>query len=189
MWLQCNPYLLPILALKSQLPLKLQNMVEMEFKHRLHQLLRFWPRSRLLKLLSQPWAGDITFVLPATAFPLLKSAVNFTPDDIIQAMREGQMAVWGKLPALRASCASEYAIDECLKRLTREASANRKQVGAWVQLHGRGGGERGDGGVAGAALCSRCTAMVHCTADVLPCCLALNAMTHLACSPLRNGSS
>ena len=38
----------------------------------------------------------------AAAFPVKKAAVNFAVSDIHTAMREGQRAVWAKLPAIKA---------------------------------------------------------------------------------------
>lgn len=89
---QCNPYLVPLLAFRRLFPRWLQRMGEMEFKHRVGQLLLIWPHSRLFKLLCQPWDGDLNFVLPMSAFPLLRSAVNFTPQEITKAMHEVRSA-------------------------------------------------------------------------------------------------
>ena len=63
---QCNPYLLPFISLKELLPARLARLVESEFKHRCKQLLALWPDSWLLTMLSQPWEGDITMVLPSS---------------------------------------------------------------------------------------------------------------------------
>ena len=100
---QCNPWLLPIIAIKRLAPRTLGTLLEWEFKHRrvwvrglcawsdprtrarpppppppppphthplphppprrCSQLLQLWPHSRPLKLLCQPWEGDITMPL------------------------------------------------------------------------------------------------------------------------------
>jgi len=85
---QCNPYLVPVLAVLHLFPRWMQRLGEWELKHRMGQALAIWPHSRLLKLLCQPWGGDLNFVLPVSAFPLLRSAVNFTPQEITKAMHE-----------------------------------------------------------------------------------------------------
>eukprot|EP00890_Picochlorum_soloecismus_P004847 jgi/Picsp_1/5363/NSC_02724-R1_triacylglycerol lipase sdp1-like len=117
---QCNPYLVPILALKRLVPSKIWMLFESEFKHRMGQLLNFWPRNKLLKLLCQPWVGDLNFILPSSAFPTLRSAVNFSPNEIRKAMREGQRAVWRMLGLVEASCAVEACILHHLKSLVKE---------------------------------------------------------------------
>ena len=63
---QCNPYLRPFISLKELLPARVAALVESEFKHRCKQLLALWPESWLLTMLSQPWEGDITMVLPSS---------------------------------------------------------------------------------------------------------------------------
>ncbi|KAL4443669.1 hypothetical protein ABPG75_011406 [Micractinium tetrahymenae] len=130
---QCNPYVVPIVAAMSCLPRWLSKMVESEFKHRCQQLLKIWPNSRLMKLLCQPWEGDINMCLPFSALPLSKSTVNFTPADILVAMQLGQRAVWAKLPAIQAACAIEVAIDEQLAKVTRQARQQARLEKAAVQ--------------------------------------------------------
>ena len=57
--------------------------------------------------------------LPA-AFSVARAATNFSPDDIISAMKEGQRAVWAKLPAIQV-------------RVGGRREAGRQQaVGRWV---------------------------------------------------------
>ena len=127
---QANPWLVPVLAAQHKLPLSLQKLLEWELKHRAGQLLKIWPHNKLFKLLCQPWKGDITFVLPLSTFPVLRSATNFTPKEILKAMKEGQRAVWSKLPAIRAACTIEVAIDAELKSLTlRSRAATRSTLG------------------------------------------------------------
>lgn len=85
---QANPYLIPILGFRSMFPRKMQKLGEWEFKHRLSQLLAIWPNSRICKLLSQPWEGDLNFVLPWNKFSLVQSAKNFSAEEILMAMEE-----------------------------------------------------------------------------------------------------
>ena len=118
---QANPYLLPVLALKKWLPFNLGSYIEDEFKHRVKQLLTLWPRNKVFKFMSQPWEGDVNLLLPMTAFPLLKAAVNFSPPDIQDAIVIGQDAVFSRLAAIRAASRKEACIDECLRMLTHTA--------------------------------------------------------------------
>jgi TAG lipase/steryl ester hydrolase/phospholipase A2/LPA acyltransferase len=67
---QSNPWLIGVVALKRLLSPSLGRLLESEFKHRCCQLLALWPHSRLLKMLCQPWEGDITVALPPTGKPL-----------------------------------------------------------------------------------------------------------------------
>jgi hypothetical protein len=99
------------------------------------QLLHFWPRNKLLKLLCQPWLGDLNFILPSSAFPTLRSAVNFSPKEIKKAMKEGQRAVWRMLGLVEASCAVEACILHHLKSLVKE---ERMQLDAVYSNVGNG---------------------------------------------------
>lgn len=65
---QTNPWLVPILNAQSYLSPWMRRTIEFEVKHRLHQLLHVWRNSRVLKLLAQPWRGDLNFVLPANLY-------------------------------------------------------------------------------------------------------------------------
>ena len=85
---QCNPWLLPILAARQALPVRLREIAELEVKHRCEQLLQLFPGRKMLRLIAQPWRGDLNFVLPLSTFPLLRSAVNFTAEEMTRAMRE-----------------------------------------------------------------------------------------------------
>ncbi|PSC72827.1 Triacylglycerol lipase SDP1 [Micractinium conductrix] len=135
---QSNPYVVPIVAMMGRLPRWLSRSIESEFKHRCHQLMKIWPQSKLLKLLSQPWEGDINLCLPLAALPMSKSTVNFTPADILTAMKEGQRAVWKKLPAIKAACAIEVSIDEQLRRMTRLARQQARLQKAAAARRSRG---------------------------------------------------
>jgi hypothetical protein len=89
---QCNPYLLPVIAAKEALPRPVGSLIESEFKHRCQQLMEIMPRklgaSKLIKLLSQPWQGDVTMVLPVTTLSALKSVINMSKEDIMRAKSE-----------------------------------------------------------------------------------------------------
>jgi Patatin-like phospholipase/Domain of unknown function (DUF3336) len=124
---QCNPWLVPVLSGAGRLPRRLAHLIELEVKHRCGQLLALFPGNKLMKLICQPWYGDLNFVLPVSTFNVARSAVNFTPAEIIKAMRAGQRAVWSKLPAVRAACAVEVAVDAELRTLTMQARAVRRR--------------------------------------------------------------
>ena len=124
---QCNPWLIPLLSGAQLLPRRLAHLIELEVKHRSGQILALFPRNKLMKLIAQPWYGDLNFILPVTTFNVARSAVNFTPGEIVKAMQAGQRAVWSKLPAVRAACAVEVAVDAELRMLTMQARAVRYQ--------------------------------------------------------------
>lgn len=135
---QCNPWLVPVLAGYNLLPRRLAHLAELELKLRCGQLLKLWPRSKLLKIVCQPWLGDLNFILPVSAFPIARSAVNFTPAEIVQAMQEGQRAVWAKLPAIRAGCAVEVTVDAELRALTLQQRALRRREEHVAAITSRG---------------------------------------------------
>ena len=129
---QCNPYLLPIIAAKRAVPRTLGNLMEQEFKHRCKQLMEILPRtlgaSRLLKLLSQPWEGDITMVLPASSISSLKAVVNLSRGDLLRSLAEGQRAAWSKLSAIAGNCDIEVTLDEVLRQVTTAARRERAKM-------------------------------------------------------------
>lgn len=126
-----------MLALAHRLPRRIAMLAELEMKHRCGQLLKVFPRSKLLKMISQPWTGDMTFLLPPATIPIMRSAANFTPHEIVTAMRAGQRAVWAVLPCIRAACAVELAVDAELRALTMAARAARRREDAAAALTSR----------------------------------------------------
>lgn len=127
---QCNPYLLPIIATKLAAPRVIGNLLEQEFKHRCKQLMELLPRrfgaSKVLKLLSQPWEGDVTIVLPVSTLSALKAVINLSREDLLLALAEGQRATWAKISAIAANCSVEVTLDELLRQVT--ALARRKRI-------------------------------------------------------------
>lgn len=127
---QANPYLLPILALKRAVPRLLGNLAEEEFKHRCKQLMELVPSwlgaSRVLKLLNQPWEGDVTMVFPANSVSLGKALINLTKDDFIRALKEGTRSAWRRLSAIQSNCAVEVTIDDCLHQVAAEARLHNR---------------------------------------------------------------
>ncbi len=141
---QCNPYLLPVIAAKEALPAPLGSLLEMEFKHRCQQLMEIMPKRtlRLLKLLSQPWAGDTTVYLPVLTLSALKSIVNMSTEDILRAKSAGQKALWEKKMTIMANCDIEHTLDECLRHVSlmsrqKETMSLGKRVRSKSQAHMR----------------------------------------------------
>jgi len=150
---QCNPYLLPIISMKRAAPRTLGTLAEQEFKHRCKQIMEVLPRSfgasRVLKLLSQPWEGDVTMVLPASSISTLKAVVNLSREDLLRSLAEGQRAAWAKLSAIAANCDVEVTLDESLRQVTTSARRARARMhrrassAALTNLGGGGGAMRG----------------------------------------------
>ena len=150
---QCNPYLLPIIAAKKAAPRTLGALAEQEFKHRCKQIMEVLPRSfgasRVLKLLSQPWEGDVTMVLPASSISTLKAVVNLSREDLLRSLAEGQRAAWAELSAIAANCDVEVTLDESLRHVTtsaRRARARLHRRASSAALASLGGGGAGGGG-------------------------------------------
>jgi len=150
---QCNPYLLPIISMKKAAPRTLGTLAEQEFKHRCKQIMEVLPRSfggsRVLKLLSQPWEGDVTMVLPAASISTLKAVVNLSREDLLRSLAEGQRAAWAKLSAIAANCDVEVTLDESLRQVTTSARRARARMhrrassAALSNLGAAGGGSGG----------------------------------------------
>ncbi|XP_078448171.1 triacylglycerol lipase SDP1-like [Wolffia australiana] len=122
---QTNPHIAPWLRVKEivrgyagDFPGKLANVFEMEVKHRFSQLLELgFPLRGLTKLFTQDWEGDITIVMPATLAQYSKIIVNPSYMELKMALNQGSRRTWEKLSAIRATCAIEFALDECFVRL------------------------------------------------------------------------
>lgn len=132
---QCNPYLLPVIAAKEALPRPWGSLLEMEFKHRCQQLMEIMPKRtlRLLKLLSQPWAGDTTVFLPVLTLSALKSIVNMSKEDIMRAKSAGQKALWEKTMTIWANCDVEQTLDECLRHVSLMSRQKEVSLGRRVR--------------------------------------------------------
>uniref|UniRef100_A0A0A9D7B6 Triacylglycerol lipase N-terminal domain-containing protein n=1 Tax=Arundo donax TaxID=35708 RepID=A0A0A9D7B6_ARUDO len=100
----------------------------MEVKHRCNQILELgFPLGGLAKLFAQDWEGDVTVVMPATLAQYSKMIQNPSYTELQKAANQGRRCTWEKLSAIRANCAIELALDECvallnhLRRLKRSA--------------------------------------------------------------------
>nr|CAB3478373.1 unnamed protein product [Digitaria exilis] len=106
----------------------LAELAEMEIKHRCNQVLELgFPLGGLAKLFAQDWEGDVTVVMPATLAQYSKMIQNPSYAELQKAANQGRRCTWEKLSAIRANCAIELALDECvsllnhLRRLKRSA--------------------------------------------------------------------
>lgn len=133
---QANPHIAPLLRLKEFIRVfggnfaaKLAHITEMEVKHRCNQVLELgFPLGGLAKLFAQDWEGDVTVVMPATLAQLSKLIQNPSYVELQKAANQGRRCTWEKLSAIKANCAIELALDECvallnhMRRLKRSAA-------------------------------------------------------------------
>ncbi|CAA7388788.1 unnamed protein product [Spirodela intermedia] len=132
---QANPHIAPLLRLKElvrayggDFAAKLAHLAEMEVKHRCNQILELgFPLGGLAKLFAQEWEGDVTVVMPATLAQYSKIIRNPSHVELQKAANQGRRCTWEKLSAIKANCAIELALDECvavlnhMRRLKRSA--------------------------------------------------------------------
>ncbi|KAJ4767245.1 Patatin-like phospholipase family protein [Rhynchospora pubera] len=144
---QANPHIAPLLRIKGlvrhyggHFAAKLAHLVEMEVKHRCNQVLELgFPLGGIAKLFAQDWEGDVTVVMPATIGQYLKIIQNPTYSEMQKAGNQGRRSTWEKLSAIKANCAIELVLDECvallnhmrrLKRSAERAAAFQGQLQA-----------------------------------------------------------
>ena len=84
---QTNPHIVPLLNAKARAGKVLGALAEAEWKHRCRQAMVLFPGLRWLKVLSQPWEGDVTMVLPPSLTRLIKSITN--PSKGEKSVKEG----------------------------------------------------------------------------------------------------
>ncbi|GAB4843910.1 mitogen-activated protein kinase tyrosine protein phosphatase sdp1, variant 2 [Ancistrocladus abbreviatus] len=132
---QANPHIAPLLRLKEfvrayggHFAAKLAQLVEMEVKHKCHQVLELgFPLGGVAKLFAQEWEGDVTVVMPATLAQYSKIIQNPSYMELQKAANQGRRCTWEKLSAIKANCGIELALDECvsilnhMRRLKRSA--------------------------------------------------------------------
>lgn len=132
---QANPHISPLLRLKEfvrayggNFAAKLAHLAEMEVKHRCNQILELgFPMGGIAKLFAQAWEGDVTVVMPATLAQYSKIIQNPSYVELQKAANQGRRCTWEKLSAIKANCAIELALDDCVailnhaRRLRRSA--------------------------------------------------------------------
>ncbi|KAK8925643.1 Triacylglycerol lipase SDP1 [Platanthera zijinensis] len=132
---QANPHIAPVLRVKElvrayggNFAAKLAHLAEMEIKHRCNQIQELgFPLGGLAKLFAQEWEGDVTIVMPATLTQYLKIIQNPSHVELQKAINQGRRCTWEKLSAIKANCAIELVLDECvallnhMRRLKRSA--------------------------------------------------------------------
>ncbi|KAG0470184.1 hypothetical protein HPP92_016884 [Vanilla planifolia] len=132
---QANPHIAPFLRIKElvrayggNFAAKLAHLAVLEVKHRCNQILELgFPLGGLAKLFAQEWEGDVTIVMPATLAQYSKIIQNPSSVELQKAVNQGRRCTWEKLSAIKANCAIELALDECvallnhLRRLKRSA--------------------------------------------------------------------
>lgn len=137
---QANPHISPLLRLKQfvrayggNFAAKLAQLAEMEVKHRCNQIWELgFPMGGIAKLFAQAWEGDVTVVMPATLAQYSKIIQNPSYGELQKAVNQGRRCTWEKLSAIKANCAIELALDECvailnhmrrLRRIAQRAAA------------------------------------------------------------------
>lgn len=145
---QANPHIAPLLRLKElvrayggNFAAKLAHLTEMEVKHRCNQILELgFPLGGLAKLFAQEWEGDVTIVMPATLAQYSKIIQNPSFVELQKAANQGRRCTWEKLSAIKANCAIELVLDECvallnhMRRLKRSAQRAAAASAAQGQL-------------------------------------------------------
>ncbi|KAL8467572.1 hypothetical protein ACS0TY_030991 [Phlomoides rotata] len=122
---QANPHIAPLLRLKQivrkyggNFAAKIAQLAEMEVKHRCNQILELSsPLGRVAKLFAQDWEGDITIFMPVTLDQLSKAIQNPSYVELQKSINQGRRCTWEKLSAIKANCAIELALDECVTTL------------------------------------------------------------------------
>lgn len=140
---QTNPHIVPALNIKRHLNHTFSDLLEYEFKHRckqLHMLLPSWlPGGYWLKVLSQPWEGDVTMVLPSMVWQIKKAISNPTKEELHESLKQGEKVTWTKLSAIQAACSIELAFDRCLAFAKAAELAERESAAATSGMSSRSG--------------------------------------------------
>ncbi|XP_020679045.1 triacylglycerol lipase SDP1 [Dendrobium catenatum] len=141
---QANPHIAPLLRVKElvrayggNFAAKLAHLAEMEIKHRCNQIRELgFPLGGLAKLFAQEWEGDVTVVMPATLAQYSKIIQNPSYVELQKAVNQGRRCTWEKLSAIKANCAIELALDECVALLNHMRRLKRSVERAAASSHG-----------------------------------------------------
>ncbi|KAL0929000.1 hypothetical protein M5K25_000939 [Dendrobium thyrsiflorum] len=141
---QANPHIAPLLRLKElvrsyggNFAAKLAHLAEMEVKHRCDQILELGiPLGGIAKLFAQEWEGDVTVVIPATLAQYSKIIQNPTYAELQKSVNQGRRCTWEKLSVIKANCAIELTLDECVALLNHLRRLKRSAARAATSSHG-----------------------------------------------------
>lgn len=143
---QTNPHIVPLLNLKNCFTKKWANIIEHEFKHRCQQLqwmLPDWVPSKWLTLFTQPWEGDITMILPSSLWHVGKAITNPTTEELMRAVKVGEVATWERISAIECNCSIEATLDKCLAKITNSLRGRQtiakglgSKVPSWMHIPG-----------------------------------------------------
>lgn len=79
--MDCKLARLPVFAMTKK-------RLRQRYWDRCRQLMAIWPSLQWLKCFSQPWEGDVTFVLPSSFMQIKKSITNPTSQDLLEACQQ-----------------------------------------------------------------------------------------------------
>jgi TAG lipase/steryl ester hydrolase/phospholipase A2/LPA acyltransferase len=113
---QCNPHLVPLLRAKKRLG-RVGDVLEMELKHRCHQLGTLIKGLDWLELFSQTWEGDVTITLPFRAMNLVKVIQNPSVEDVLSAIQLGEKETWQHIWAVHCHGTIERCLNLCYHKL------------------------------------------------------------------------
>lgn len=141
---QANPHIAPLLRLKElvrsyggNFAAKLAHLAEMEVKHRCDQILELGiPLGGIAKLFAQEWEGDVTVVVPATLAQYSKIIQNPTYSELQKSVNQGRRCTWERLSVMKANCAIELTLDECVALLNHLRRLKRSAARAAAASHG-----------------------------------------------------
>ncbi|KAK1319315.1 Triacylglycerol lipase SDP1 [Acorus calamus] len=133
---QANPHVAPLLRFKElvrayggNFAAKLAHLAEMEVKHRCNQILELgFPLGGIAKFFAQDWEGDVTIVMHATLAQYSKIVANQSHVEVEKASNQGRRCTWEKFSAIKANCAIELALDECVAILNHTRRLKRSAV-------------------------------------------------------------
>ncbi|KAK8959827.1 Triacylglycerol lipase SDP1 [Platanthera guangdongensis] len=104
----------------------------MEIKHRCNQIQELgFPLGGQAKLFAQEWEGDVTIVMPATLTQYLKIIQNSSHVELQKTINQGRRCTWEKQSAIKANCAIELVLDECVVKFSQRGqqdSPNTKLI-------------------------------------------------------------
>lgn len=117
---QTDPRVVPLLNIKKHMG-TVGQLAEAELKHRCRQFVELAPRwmpCGWLRKFSQAWEGDITIVPSDPALRIRTAVFGSTQDDLLAAIKHGEVSAWAKLSAIQSNCGVESTLDACIQQLS-----------------------------------------------------------------------